>query len=235
MATPTGPTRPCTTRYFAFNARQPDRWRRCASPTAPWATFGTSVFFANTSNFGGAVFSNFNDSSPPKLANCIVLGQRGAAASSRRPRRSRSSIRASRAATTGVGNIDADPHLRRSGIAGDFTLQPGSPCIDAGINSKVPEPLLTEDLYGGDRAWSTTPNTEDTGIGPGPIVDMGIAEIQAGCYADFNGDGSLDVLDFVAFQIAWVDQDAAADCDANDQFNILDFVCFQLAFETGCP
>lgn len=55
------------------------------------------------------------------------------------------------------------------------------------------------------------------------------------CAADINGDGVLDVLDFVAFQLAWQDQDPIADCDANGLYNVLDFVCYQLLFQEGCP
>ena len=55
------------------------------------------------------------------------------------------------------------------------------------------------------------------------------------CAADINADGTLNVLDFVAFQLLWQDQDPAADCDDNAQFNILDFICFQQLFQTGCP
>ena len=55
-----------------------------------------------------------------------------------------------------------------------------------------------------------------------------------GCYGDFNGDGDLNVLDFVAYQIAWQDMDPAADCDGNGAFNVLDFVCFQQAWQAGC-
>lgn len=50
------------------------------------------------------------------------------------------------------------------------------------------------------------------------------------CTADVNGDGAVDILDFVAFQQLWIDQDAVADCDANGIFNVLDFVCFQIEF-----
>jgi hypothetical protein len=55
------------------------------------------------------------------------------------------------------------------------------------------------------------------------------------CAVDVNADGALDILDFVAFQILFVNQDPKADCDANGAFSILDFVCFQQLFQAGCP
>ena len=65
---------------------------------------------------------------------------------------------------------------------------------------------------------------------------MGAHEFQpATCAADVNGDGVLNVLDFVAFQGLWQAADPGADCDQNGQFNILDFVCYQQLFQAGCP
>ena len=55
-----------------------------------------------------------------------------------------------------------------------------------------------------------------------------------GCPADFNGDGSLDVLDFVAFQNAFVSADPSADCNGDGALDVLDFVCFQGQFVAGC-
>ena len=55
------------------------------------------------------------------------------------------------------------------------------------------------------------------------------------CPADYNGDGNLDILDFVAFQVGWLAGETAADCDGNGSFDILDFICFQSAFVSGCP
>ena len=55
------------------------------------------------------------------------------------------------------------------------------------------------------------------------------------CEADCNGDGNLNILDFVCFQSEWQAQSPAGDCDANGQYNILDFVCFQGLFQDGCP
>jgi hypothetical protein len=54
------------------------------------------------------------------------------------------------------------------------------------------------------------------------------------CPVDINGDGALNVLDFVAFQILWTEGDPGADCDGNGAFNVLDFVCFQGVFVEGC-
>ena len=56
-----------------------------------------------------------------------------------------------------------------------------------------------------------------------------------GCPADINGDGVLNILDFVAFQAAWQAMEAIGDCDGNGAYNILDFVCYQGLFAKGCP
>jgi hypothetical protein len=54
------------------------------------------------------------------------------------------------------------------------------------------------------------------------------------CPADINGDGALNVLDFVAFQLAWQDHDPSADCNDDGSFDITDFVCYQVLYQAGC-
>jgi sugar lactone lactonase YvrE len=54
------------------------------------------------------------------------------------------------------------------------------------------------------------------------------------CKADANGDGALNVLDFVAFQQLFVAGEAGADCNGDGALNVLDFVAFQQAFVEGC-
>jgi len=54
------------------------------------------------------------------------------------------------------------------------------------------------------------------------------------CEADVNADGVLDILDFAAFQQAWLGGDPLADCTGDGVFDILDFVCFQGVFGAGC-
>ena len=72
---------------------------------------------------------------------------------------------------------------------------------------------------------------DDNGMNSGSLY---VFEIGCACPADVNGDGQLNVLDFVAFQLLWQAGDPAADCDANGEFNVLDFVCFQQLFQAGC-
>lgn len=55
------------------------------------------------------------------------------------------------------------------------------------------------------------------------------------CDADVNGDGLLNILDFVTFQQAFLAQELTADCDGNGRFeNPQDFMCFQQLFLVGC-
>jgi probable HAF family extracellular repeat protein len=76
----------------------------------------------------------------------------------------------------------------------------------------------------------------------GRIVGSGVRNGETGhafllipmCAADFNGDGALSILDFVALQQAFVGGDAAADINLDGQLNVLDFVAFQLLFVAGC-
>jgi DNA-binding beta-propeller fold protein YncE len=55
------------------------------------------------------------------------------------------------------------------------------------------------------------------------------------CYADCDGDGVLDFLDFLCFQNAFLAADPYADCDGNGRLDFFDFLCFQNAFLAGCP
>jgi hypothetical protein len=54
------------------------------------------------------------------------------------------------------------------------------------------------------------------------------------CTADINGDGELNIFDFISFQGVFTSGDMAADCNQDGVLNVLDFVCFQSKFLAGC-
>jgi hypothetical protein len=103
----------------------------------------------------------------------------------------------------GPGNIDADP-LFVDPENGDFQLQPGSPCIDAG-NNLTASRYRAVDLDGRGRFAddSDTPDTGNPGFGL-PIVDMGAHEFGP---EDCNSNNIDDADDIAAGD--------SADCDEN--------------------
>ena len=113
----------------------------------------------------------------------------------------------------GDGNIDSDP-LFSDPDGGDFHLQPGSPCIDAGSNQYVSRDYLDLDYDGnthestpfdldGLNRFADDPDTPDTGSGTPPIVDMGPYEFGSTvippCVGDVDGDRDVDMHD-----LAWL-------------------------------
>jgi parallel beta-helix repeat protein len=86
----------------------------------------------------------------------------------------------------GIGNIDADP-LFVDPLNGDYRLSAGSPAIDAGDNTAVPEGVYT-DLEGNHRFWDD-PATPDTGFGEPPNVDMGAYEFPGVPFSRIFADG----------------------------------------------
>ena len=61
-----------------------------------------------------------------------------------------------------------------------------------------------------------------------------VYRVGATCAPDINGDGRLDILDFVSFQLSWVAGISVADCNGDGELTVLDFVCYQAMFEGGC-
>jgi hypothetical protein len=78
----------------------------------------------------------------------------------------------------------------------------------------------------------------DSWDGEKPPTDLetcGLVVLEMVCPNDFNGDGALNILDFVAYQNGFLSQDEHADINGDGTLNILDFVAFQNIFINGCP
>ena len=128
----------------------------------------------------------------------------------------------------GTGNIDADP-LFVDPDNGDFRLQAGSPCIDAGHNWAVAG-ITDTDLDGNPR-FAADKIDFDPGCGVPVVVDMGAYEFQGDPFpvkfGDINGDGVVGVTDFLDLLAAWgacVEDCCLADLDIDGDVGITDFL-----------
>jgi hypothetical protein len=66
------------------------------------------------------------------------------------------------------------------------------------------------------------------------VFDNVVMEGGSACYADFTGDGVLDLFDFLAYVNTFNAGDTEADCDQNGGLDLFDFLCFVNAFNAGC-
>jgi hypothetical protein len=147
--------------------------------------------------------------------------------------------------------IDINSHSNGQLVAADFDN-------DDDIDLALPDNTGFIEVHFSDGAGAFGPGARYTGVDHTPAlagadvdadgrVDLiGANAYSAGlmifrnrlcppCPADVNADGVLNILDFVAFQQAFVNRDPAADCDDDGALdNPLDFVCFQQVFQAGC-
>lgn len=86
----------------------------------------------------------------------------------------------------------------------------------------------------GEWALAYDASTDSLVAGTGDVLHV-ISFGGAPCYPDCDGNGALNILDFVCFQAAFVAGKIEADCNRDCAFTILDFVCFQNSFVAGCP
>jgi hypothetical protein len=85
----------------------------------------------------------------------------------------------------------------------------------------------------GDTLVVAANQEDDHGLNAGSIYIFEL-DCTPFCPGDFNDDGALNVLDFVAFQLAFVAGDPLADVNDDGMLSVLDFVVFQILFQEGC-
>ena len=110
---------------------------------------------------------------------------------------------------------------------------------DEGGGAAVLETLVDDTGNGWNLVAAQDVNADGTIIGNGlsPSTALrGFALVSAGlrCLADLDGDGSLTIFDFLAFQNLFDSGDPRADFDGDGSLTIFDFLAFQNAFDAGC-
>jgi hypothetical protein len=63
------------------------------------------------------------------------------------------------------------------------------------------------------------------------LLELGVA---ATCYPDLDGNGVLDLFDFLEFVNMFNAADPVADCDHSGVLDLFDFLCFVNGFDAGC-
>ncbi|MFI4917560.1 MAG: GC-type dockerin domain-anchored protein [Phycisphaerales bacterium JB060] len=114
---------------------------------------------------------------------------------------------------------------------------------DEGVGAR-PLKAYLQDEHGIDLAgWSlkTLQNMSDDGLSfVGAATDpMGrnvwyVARAGEPCLADLDGNGVLNIFDFIEFQNLFVAGDLSADLDGDGELSIFDFLEFQSLFSAGC-
>jgi hypothetical protein len=148
---------------------------------------------------------------------------------------------------TDANQFDCARHIQQIDAAFQATLGPGTYWIDrtatvsSGSTPWMPvvkflghagKPNATGiGFFGG--MWDARLDTGNNVRQDHPFILMG--SVDSACYADCDGNGTLNVDDFICFINAFSSQDPYADCDNNQTLNVDDFICFINAFSQGCP
>ncbi len=177
-------------------------------------TITNCTFSGNVAGSAGEAIYSFSSGSAT-VTNCIVWGNGFRKISGNPHTITYSDVEGG---WPGTGNIDANPMFVDPNN-GNYRLQSGSPCIDAGDKAAVPEGVL-RDLDGNPRFVADACAGES-----GAAVDMGAYEFQGTscnlssmlemlaawgscsdcgtCPADFDGDCSVGILDLLILLGNW--------------------------------
>lgn len=176
-------------------------WSHNSAPTVVDCTI-----VENTAPSGGGGVLN-HDLSAPIYTNCIIWGNTPAQTTTFGAGSPTFGYCDVQGGVPGIGNVNADPQFVDA-AGGDYRIDGGSPCIDAGRNDSVPAGV-TSDLAG-DPRFHDDPGTPDTGAsgnGPPEVVDMGAYEFQGTSVflGDLDCSGTLDPNDIAPFVQALID------------------------------
>lgn len=107
---------------------------------------------------------------------------------------------------------------------GDYTPREVTYVIKPKTTLIAVEPLSTPGFWSKSVIPPNEPSVEVTfKVGP-----------QDHCVPDCDGNGAIDIDDFICYQTFFALGDPAADCDGDGVLLIDDFICFQTAFVLGC-
>ncbi|MEO1008560.1 MAG: S8 family serine peptidase [Planctomycetota bacterium] len=125
------------------------------------------------------------------------------------------------------GTSMASPHAAGVAalvIAAGITDENGNGRINDEIRQRLIDTAIDLGATGKDNDFGYGLVNAEAAIGLDPV-----------CTADLNGDGVLDIFDFLAFQNLFDAGDPAADFNGDGVLNIFDFLEFQNFFVAGCP
>jgi hypothetical protein len=96
----------------------------------------------------------------------------------------------------------------------------------------LPGVSFVQDAYAGGALLTKEAFDKPMIVRPGH--DMLFSAGFTSCTADVDGDGELNIFDFISFQGLYEVGSQSADCNHDGVLNILDFVCYQAMFQQGC-
>ena len=128
---------------------------------------------------------------------------------------------------------DFDPTLPLTNLLENGLGNGFSPFNEPRGTSRIRALLLEGETYTWVTSqWSRTSTIQaanNTITGPGDAVEV------TACLADFNGDGTVNVFDVVAFITLWNTGTIDADFNSDGTISIFDVVAFITEWNNGCP
>lgn len=130
-----------------------------------------------------------------------------------------------------LADVDRDGHIDIVSTCTTLQVRPGLGGMTFGPALRFSHDTRLERLDVADIDADGDLDVVSVGQYPDALVTF--VDERSSCAGDVNQDGVLDVLDFIAFQRAWLAGKDIADCNDDGAFTVLDFVCFQQVF-AGC-